>query len=91
MHTHSRANRIVLTSVLFFAILAVAIAYELHQSAVLVLGHDAFDQVGAQGADTSDDSMWSPSQVATDGTRLIVADQNNYRVLVWNTIPVADG
>jgi len=28
-----------------------------------------------------------PGNVATDGTRLLLADRNNNRVLIWNTIP----
>ena len=31
----------------------------------------------------------APGSVYTDGTRLYVADTNNYRVLVWSTIPTA--
>ena len=32
-----------------------------------------------------------PTAVATDGTRLVVADTNNNRVLIWNTIPTTTG
>lgn len=32
-----------------------------------------------------------PLAVWTDGTRLIVGDRANYRVLIWNTLPTADG
>ena len=32
-------------------------------------------------------SMRSPSAVASDGTRLVVADTDNNRVLIWNSIP----
>jgi len=32
-----------------------------------------------------------PESVAVTGTRLIVADSNQHRVLVWNTIPTASG
>ena len=28
-----------------------------------------------------------PTKVTTDGTRLIVADTYNHRVLIWNKIP----
>lgn len=31
-----------------------------------------------------------PGEVATDGTRLFLADRNNNRVLVWNTLPVGN-
>ncbi len=32
-----------------------------------------------------------PMSVWTDGTRLIVGDRANYRVLIWNTLPTANG
>jgi hypothetical protein len=33
----------------------------------------------------------SPDAIASDGTRLVVADADNGRVLVWNAIPAASG
>lgn len=57
----------------------------------MVLGQANFtsctaDGGGAVGANTLDypNGMWS------DGTRLAVADYNNNRVLIWNTIPTAN-
>lgn len=35
-------------------------------------------------------SLRSPSGVATDGTRLVVADTGNNRVLIWNSIPATN-
>jgi hypothetical protein len=32
-----------------------------------------------------------PSYVATDGTALVVADAGNHRVLIWSSIPAANG
>ncbi len=32
-----------------------------------------------------------PSGVALDGTHLIVADSENHRVLIWNSVPTANG
>jgi hypothetical protein len=32
-----------------------------------------------------------PAGVALDGTHLIVADAENHRVLIWNTVPTANG
>jgi len=34
-------------------------------------------------------SMRSPTGVASDGTRLVVADTDNNRVLIWNSIPTS--
>lgn len=36
-------------------------------------------------------TLFEPGGIATDGTRLVVADTGNNRVLIFNTIPVADG
>lgn len=33
----------------------------------------------------------SPAAVATDGTRIVVADTGNSRVVIWNSFPSADG
>lgn len=35
--------------------------------------------------------MYGPSGVFSDGTKLYVADSNNHRVLVWNTMPSSTG
>ena len=35
--------------------------------------------------------MRSPKGIWSDGTRLVVADASNGRVLVWNTFPTANG
>jgi uncharacterized protein (TIGR03437 family) len=40
---------------------------------------------------TQNGRMKAPSGVATDGIRLAVADTNNNRVLLWNTIPQTNG
>lgn len=36
-------------------------------------------------------TLSGPSGVWTDGQRLIVADTNNHRVLIWNSIPTTNG
>ena len=35
--------------------------------------------------------LYSPTDVWSDGTRLIVVDNGNSRVLIWNAIPTANG
>jgi hypothetical protein len=57
----------------------------------LVLGqadftHCAVNAGGAVNAST----LNYPSGIWTDGTRLVVADANNNRVLIWNTFPTAN-
>lgn len=44
------------------------------------------DQVSATAATLS-----GPSAVALDGSRLVVADTENHRVLIWEPVPVASG
>jgi len=47
----------------------------------LVLGQPDFNS-------TSPGLMSYPSRIATDGTRLAVADMEHHTILIWNTIPV---
>jgi hypothetical protein len=61
-------------------------------AASLVLGQANFaggtaNRGGAAAADTLDD----PAGVWSDGTRLVVADVGNARVLIWNTFPTSNG
>jgi len=37
------------------------------------------------------DFSFGTGRVVSQGTRLLVADSNNHRVLIWNTIPASDG
>lgn len=66
----------------------------------LVLGKGGFepgagtdsDGDGAPDTGLSDSNIGLPyGSVASDGTRLAVADTFNHRVLVWNTFPVRNG
>lgn len=54
-----------------------------------VLGQADFDknEVVRAGQNT----LRSPTAVASDGVRLVVADTDNNRVLVWNSIPTSNG
>lgn len=36
-------------------------------------------------------TLQNPQGVWTDGTRVVVADTGNHRVLIWNTLPTSDG
>jgi uncharacterized protein (TIGR03437 family) len=40
---------------------------------------------------TTRTGMWEPTAVASDGVRVAVADTNNNRVLIWNTMPQTSG
>lgn len=65
----------------------------------LVLGQTGFTSCvenDADGNGTRDSApgastLWNPTGVWTDGTRLVVADSYNNRVLVWNTFPTRNG
>jgi hypothetical protein len=45
----------------------------------------------SNGEDASQTGLNQPEELWSDGTRLVVADENNHRVLIWNTIPTANG
>ena len=63
----------------------------------LVLGQSDFshcasnddDQDGVWNASPTARTLDSPSSVWTDGTRLVISDELNNRVLVWNTFPTS--
>jgi hypothetical protein len=65
----------------------------------LVLGQPNFTTCAANdaaGDGTSDaapsaSTLWSPTGVWTDGTRLVVVDSANNRVLLWNQFPTTNG
>jgi hypothetical protein len=54
----------------------------------VVLGQSDFTQ-GSQGSPTAR-TLSYPTDVWSDGTKLIVADYDNSRVLIWNTFPTAN-
>jgi uncharacterized protein (TIGR03437 family) len=53
-------------------------------TASIVLGQPNFENTDAN---TSQNGLSLPTAVATDGNILVVADTNNNRVLIWNSIP----
>lgn len=48
----------------------------------IINNNGGFHEVSARG-------FLSPTQIATDGTHLAVADASNNRVLIWNSIPTS--
>lgn len=58
----------------------------------VVLGQPAKAETGrnASGGVTAA-SLFYPSGIWSDGTKLILADAWNHRVLIWNTMPTEDG
>lgn len=69
------------------------------KDAMLVLGQQDFDHCAAndQNGDgipesgPSASTMSWPGGIWTDGTRLVVVDGSNSRVLIWTTFPTANG
>jgi len=56
----------------------------------VVLGQPDFTSGAAnRGGALSALGLFGPGGIASDGTRLLVADGSNNRVLIWNTIPSA--
>jgi hypothetical protein len=63
-----------------------------HPAAAIVLGQaDMFGSLSNRGGSCGAGTLSGPTDVAIDGTTLIVADTGNHRVLIWNTIPTANG
>lgn len=68
-------------------------------AANLVLGQTSFtscasnDANGDGASDTKPtaSTLFYPTDVWTDGTRLLVADNSNHRVLLWNQFPTTNG
>lgn len=60
-----------------------------NQSADVVLGQASFAGGTAnRGGAVSGITLNTPHSVFSDGTRLIVSDKGNNRVLIWNSLPV---
>lgn len=58
----------------------------------LVLGQADFGgTLLNRGAGPTRSTLFDPYGVWTDGTRLVVADRGNHRVLIWNTFPTTHG
>ena len=53
----------------------------------VVLGQEDFDSIGPG----LQDGFQNASAIASDGVRVAVADSNNNRVLIWNSIPTLNG
>ncbi|MEQ8712745.1 MAG: hypothetical protein RIC80_06995 [Cyclobacteriaceae bacterium] len=65
---------------------------EKHQAPDLTLGQlEATDTQRNSGHGASASTLHYPSGIWSDGMRLIVADAWNHRVLIWNTLPKANG
>ena len=59
-------------------------------AASIVLGQASMTTNGCAGGVTAA-TMCKPSDIWSDGTRLLVVDEDNRRVLVWNTFPTSNG
>ena len=53
----------------------------------VVLGQQDFDSIGPG----LQDGFQNASAIVSDGVRLVVADSNNNRVLIWNSMPTLNG
>ncbi len=60
------------------------------QAADVVLGQPDMTTGTCNNGGTSSQSLWMPTAITTDGTRLMVADYSANRVLIWNTIPTVN-
>ncbi len=63
-----------------------------NQTPDVVLGQpDLFSTEPNQGGAASASTLKLPTGLASDGTRLVVADTGNHRLLIWTTLPTVDG
>jgi sugar lactone lactonase YvrE len=62
---------------------------DLDSGSMTVLGH--VDGRRFQSSQPTPTSLNDPAGVWTDGSRVVVADSGNHRVLIWNQLPVSDG
>jgi len=53
----------------------------------IVLGQEDLESGGPNNGGLSASSLSDPRAIATDGTKLVVADSSNHRILIWNSIP----
>jgi hypothetical protein len=61
---------------------------ESYTPADVVLGQTSFSANSINAGGTiSNKSLRTPLYLSSDGTRLVVADTGNHRLLIWNTIP----
>ncbi|MBC6995100.1 NHL repeat-containing protein [Lewinella lacunae] len=64
----------------------------LHQAPDIVLGQvEKGDTDRNAGGKVSGSTLIYPSGLWSDGSRLVVCDAWNHRVLIWNTLPTEDG
>ncbi|MCX6116627.1 MAG: hypothetical protein NT027_03735 [Proteobacteria bacterium] len=61
------------------------------QSASFALGQANLASSTGNSGGIGAGTMFSPFGIYSDGTRLLVADAGNHRVLVWNTLPTVSG
>ncbi len=60
------------------------------QNAALILGEAGFDDAGFLNSNNDGLILNHNKGIASDGTRLLVADGNNNRVLIWSTLPTGN-
>ncbi|MCK5218384.1 hypothetical protein KAR10_02605, partial [bacterium] len=65
-------------------------AYENHQAADVVMGQPWMFSNGANYGGIGADTLYTPYAVCSDGTKIIISDFTNHRVLVFNQAPVSN-
>ncbi len=61
-----------------------------YQPADVVLGQPTMTAATSNNGGTSSKSLFMPESIFSDGKKLIVTDNGNNRILIWNTIPVSN-
>ena len=60
------------------------------EGADLVLGQPSFAAGAFNNGGISASTLYTPRGIVFDGTRLLVVDEDNHRILVWNSLPMVD-
>lgn len=77
---------------LFISCSTIATAYTTNMSASVVVGQPDFSSNSAnRGATVSEYGLDSPRSAIIAEGKLLTVEDNNNRVLVWNTVPTTDG
>lgn len=88
-------KRIVLFTTIYLCLAAPVGAFYTNMKASVVVGQSTFTgstaNNGRGATKPGADGLVGPGAVTTDGTKLIIADSSNHRVLIFNQFPTTNG
>lgn len=91
-HVSVSANKLIVTDYDNHRVLIWdSIPHDNYTSANIVVGQPDFASYAAARNPPTASGMYHPYEAISDGTHLIVTDEGNQRVLIWNQIPTQNG